>query len=547
MEFLIPLFIAMLISVSCIPLLTSWAVYNNIFDKPGIRKIHTQPIPRIGGLAIIVATLIPILIWIPISSLSIAIIFGIILISIEGFYDDIKDLNYKWKFSAQFISACLVVFVGNISLPISEQINFLNNLSYLSPLLTVIFLIAVTNAMNLSDGLDGLAGGTSLISLSIITVLCVDSGNNFALIISLSLIGSILGFLRFNSYPAKIFMGDSGSQFLGFTIGVLILLLFNSKNQSYSPILALLLMGMPILDMLTVMVIRIKQNKSPFEADANHFHHRIIRAGFEHYHAVLIIYSFHLIFVICAYLYRHAGDFVIAFCFITLSICFLIITHLLIYTTAAAKKISPYSSNVWYFKNTPHFTFISKATILAITCYFIIKGLFANDASSFDIGLLSGFMLLTLIVGSIKLLKLNQELVIKFSAYTAIAVAFYLQYNKDFIEVLHLFEALILTIAAIFIFIDLVSKNSYLSANPLDFLVILITLIVPVLLLNKQGYSDISLFILKVVIVFYCVEFLFTKNDNFLNVLRISIGIFFFSLLTSFLFYFLNPTTKAFL
>ena len=153
-------------------------------------------------------------------------------------------------------------------------------------------LVGITNAINLSDGLDGLAGGVTFLSLAAIAVLtyiAVDAG--FMLLATMSIMGSILGFLRFNTFPARIFMGDGGSQFLGFSAGVLAILLTQSSNTALSPALPLLILGLPILDTLMVMGERIYEGRSPFVADRKHIHHRLLALGFHHYEAVVTIYA----------------------------------------------------------------------------------------------------------------------------------------------------------------------------------------------------------------------------------------------------------------
>ena len=177
--------------------------------------------------------------------------------------------------------------------------------------LTFLFLVGVTNAVNLSDGLDGLAGGMSLLCLCAIALLAAVSGN--ALVVTLALIecGAILGFLRFNTHPAQIFMGDSGSQLLGFSIGVLAILATQGESTSVSAALPLLLLGLPILDTLAVMWQRVRAGRSPFSSDRNHLHHKLLALEFAHAEAVAVVYLLQVALFLVAYFLRFESDLVI--------------------------------------------------------------------------------------------------------------------------------------------------------------------------------------------------------------------------------------------
>jgi UDP-GlcNAc:undecaprenyl-phosphate GlcNAc-1-phosphate transferase len=147
--------------------------------------------------------------------------------------------------------------------------------------LTVVAIIGVTNAINLADGLDGLAGGISLLSFCCIGYLAYLEGDISVGLAALAFIGAIFGFLRFNTHPATIFMGDTGSQLLGFA-AITLSLALTQRQTALSPLLPLILLGFPVLDTLTVMITRILRKRSPFSADRNHFHHNLLDLGFRH-------------------------------------------------------------------------------------------------------------------------------------------------------------------------------------------------------------------------------------------------------------------------
>ena len=176
---------------------------------------------------------------------------------------------------------------------------------------TAFALIGITNAVNLADGLDGLAGGITLLSLGIIGILAYPTGDANVPLAAIAVIGSIVGFLRFNTYPARIFMGDGGSQFLGFSAGVLVVMLTQTSNSALSPALPLLILGLPIVDTGIVMAQRIREGRSPFSPDKNHIHHRLLALGLHHYEAVFVIYALQTLLVATAYFVRYESDWLI--------------------------------------------------------------------------------------------------------------------------------------------------------------------------------------------------------------------------------------------
>jgi UDP-GlcNAc:undecaprenyl-phosphate GlcNAc-1-phosphate transferase len=163
--------------------------------------------------------------------------------------------------------------------------------------LTTFVLVGITNAINLADGLDGLASGTSLLSLGIIAMLAYMTDHLTVIFIAVSVVGGILGFLRFNTYPPRIFMGDSGSQFLGFSAGVLVVMLTQQNDSALSVVLPVMILGLPIVDTLLVMGQRLYEARSLFLPDKNHIHHRLLVLGFDHYEAVFVIYLLQSILV----------------------------------------------------------------------------------------------------------------------------------------------------------------------------------------------------------------------------------------------------------
>ncbi|MDA8091367.1 MAG: MraY family glycosyltransferase [Nitrospiraceae bacterium] len=301
------LLLSAFITVSLIPLMTRLAETFQLVDFPGPRKVHTRPVPRVGGLAAALGAFVPVILWAASGSFMKAYLVGAGLIVAFGLIDDIKGLGHEIKFAGQFFAAVIVVLAGGIKvsslgtlLPGSAQLP-----GWVAVPLTIISIIGVTNAINLSDGLDGLAGGISFLVFCSIGYFGYLEGNRDVILLSLALAGAIFGFLRYNTHPASLFMGDTGSQLLGFSAAVLAIKITQGVTP-FSPVLPLVTLGFPVLDTLTVMVERIRGGRSPFSADKNHFHHRLIRLGLSHAEAVFAIYVIQAVMIIVAILFKYS-------------------------------------------------------------------------------------------------------------------------------------------------------------------------------------------------------------------------------------------------
>lgn len=311
MIYLSSLMISMMITIVLIPFFRSLALrWHAGLDEPGERKVHTVPVPRTGGLGMAIGASVPILLWAPYDRFAVSLIIGSGLIVAFGVVDDFRNLGFKAKFAAQIAAALAIVFIGEVrvrslgellpaGIPIPE---------WLAIPLALVLIVGVTDAINLSDGLDGLAGGISMLSFICIGFLALVTGHTVVALFSTTLVGAIMGFLRFNTHPATVFMGDCGSQLLGFMAISLSLGLTQGhagvEPFVTSPILPLLLVGFPVLDTLTVMSERIFEGKSPFQADKKHFHHKLLRLNLFHREAVLVIYVLQTSLVTAAFVFR---------------------------------------------------------------------------------------------------------------------------------------------------------------------------------------------------------------------------------------------------
>jgi UDP-GlcNAc:undecaprenyl-phosphate GlcNAc-1-phosphate transferase len=308
--------VALSITAALIPLLERWAHVFGLTDPPGPRKVHKTTVPRVGGLAMAVGVLVPTLLTVQLTPAAGGVVIGIVVLLLLGLWDDRKPLNYRTKFAGQIVAVALCMLIGGVRVgPVTAGgVEIFPGAA--TTLITFAFLIGVTNAVNLADGLDGLAGGLVLLCLCAIALFAATSGNSLVTTLALIEAGAILGFLRFNTHPARVFMGDSGSQVLGFSVGALSLMATRGDSSALSAALPLLLLGLPIVDTLAVMSTRIRAGRSPFAADSNHLHHRLLGLGFAHREAVLAIYLMQVSLVLLAYFLRFHPDLLVigAFC-----------------------------------------------------------------------------------------------------------------------------------------------------------------------------------------------------------------------------------------
>ena len=326
MIFLLTLLGSVLLTIALIPMFSVAAVRFNAVDFPNERKVHTRPIPRIGGVAMALGTFVPLLYAFRENDFLVAYLTGSSILVLFGIVDDFRELSPKVKFTGQIVAALIAVFYGGV---VIRSLGTLLSEGWALPSwsavpLTIFVIVGVTNAINLADGLDGLAGGICLLIFAGIGYLAYLAGNTTIGLISLALGGALFGFLRFNTHPATIFMGDAGSQFLGFSVVILAIAL-TQGSKVYSPILPLILVGFPVLDTLTVMILRITRGRSPFSADKNHFHHHLMKLGFLHPQSVLIIYVLQTTLVIAAIMFRYYSDWLLftgylSFCFAVLAV-----------------------------------------------------------------------------------------------------------------------------------------------------------------------------------------------------------------------------------
>ena len=273
-----------------IPFVKKIASHIGAIDIPDKRKVHTKPMPRLGGLGIYAGFLLGYMLFGEHTTMMNSILIGSFILIITGIIDDIKPLKAKYKLIGQIVASLIVVFYGGILLKDISFFGINMNFGWASYPITILFILGCINCMNLIDGLDGLAGGISSIFFLTIGIIGVMQGRTgLTVVITFIMLGSTLGFLVHNFNPAKIFMGDSGSMFLGFIIAVITLLGFKSIITS-SIIIPLCILIVPILDTMCAIIRRKLKGESISAPDKSHFHHQLLRRNCGVKGTVLSIY-----------------------------------------------------------------------------------------------------------------------------------------------------------------------------------------------------------------------------------------------------------------
>ncbi|MFA4906616.1 MAG: MraY family glycosyltransferase [Candidatus Margulisiibacteriota bacterium] len=300
LTFLLIFLIALILTILLTPMVRSFAPEIGAMDKPSSRKVHNLNIPRIGGIAIYLSFLVAVLFGLLLlggirgSVINPRPILGILLggsiVMLTGFLDDIYRLKPQIKFAAQLLGAATAIYFGVEINFVTNPFNGLVPLGWIAVPLTLLWLVGMTNAINLIDGLDGLASGVTAISAGTLFFVALRTHQLGAALLMLALAGAALGFLRYNFFPASVFLGDSGSYFLGFILAAASIIGVFKTTLVVALIIPLLILGVPIFDTIFAIGRRLREKKNPFAADNKHIHHLLLRAGLNQKEAVLAIY-----------------------------------------------------------------------------------------------------------------------------------------------------------------------------------------------------------------------------------------------------------------
>lgn len=524
--------VAMFITMVLTPPLMTAARRFALLDLPDERKVHAQPMPRIGGLAMAVGYVIPVLLWCSMSQLTLSLLAGIAVIIVFGVLDDRYALDYRAKFIGQFIAVFIVMFFGGV------RINYVpfHGIEAISPgisiPLTVFALLGVTNAINLADGLDGLAGGTTLLSYALIGLLAYSAQDYQLVLLVLAMAGCITGFLRFNTHPAQVFMGDGGSQFLGFTLGVLVITLTQRSDPALSPAMPLLLLGLPLLDTFMVMSQRLYERRSPFSPDKNHIHHKLLALGFDHYEAVIFIYLLQTALVVMANAFRYESDLLNMALFSGIFIGTVVLLRVLMFAGWRAHRHHPTElatpiARAAQWLETPgllgryYVWFVAATLPLFLVATTVFTSNFPRDGVYTVLALLS--------ISSFALLGQRQVNYVTFIdrliGYAAITVIVYYQVTtRDASPSFQMFENLyylLLLLALVFTF--RFARPGVFNVTPLDILVLVVALLVPNVLGPILPVARAGELILKLFVLFYASELLLAQRRIRAQTLRNSV------------------------
>jgi UDP-GlcNAc:undecaprenyl-phosphate/decaprenyl-phosphate GlcNAc-1-phosphate transferase len=329
-------------SITAIPVIIKISRLKNLMADPGERSSHVTKTPTLGGVAIFASTLISYFLWAnPDEGQLIHIsISAIVILFFLGVKDDILVLSPKKKMFVQIAASGLVVILADLRIENLFGIFGVNEVPYILSLpLTVFVFIALINAINLIDGIDGLAGGIGMISGGMFGLWFYLNGHYALSCLAFSLVGSLVGFLRFNySKTSKIFMGDTGSLIVGFLLTMFAVKFiqlnieyrFNPNASFSAPILAIVVLIVPIFDTLRVFIVRLKDKKSPFVGDRNHLHHLMIDSGLTHFQTSVILWTFTLVSTIVFITISKTTDNTISlYILIALFAAYMIVAHIL--------------------------------------------------------------------------------------------------------------------------------------------------------------------------------------------------------------------------
>jgi len=516
--FLSTLLFSVLVTTIAIPVLSKLAFRYHLLDIPDDRKVHIQPIPRIGGVAMAIGSLLPILYWMSADRMILFYLVGAFVIVFFGILDDTIGLSPVWKFSGQMIAAVLVVIGGGIKIKylgalLPDDFLLSDNAALF---ISVLSIVGVTNAINLADGLDGLAGGISLLSLACIGFLAYLEGNYPVGLVSLSLCGAVFGFLRHNTFPATVFMGDTGSQLLGFS-AITMALTLTQRSTPLSPLLPLIILGFPVLDTLTVMTGRILRGKSPFIADKAHFHHSLMNLGLHQTESVLVIYLIQAFLILSAYSFRFYSDWLLLLVYLGFSVSVLVIFSLSSRYNWQPKrhsliiKIKNYLS--YLRDDTNLIRYLFRALQLVMPLILLMTVFMSNHiVSSLKIASIATAIVLIFIMIFFKDVMGDW---IRTILYLLIPVTIY--YSDMVINDLNsmifkLYNCAFIFLAILNILVSKLTKRKIgFKSTPLDFLILFIVLAIPTIQQTNLHDFHMGLVATKIIIMYFSCEILFAE------------------------------------
>jgi len=514
---------ALFVASALVPLLVRWAPRFGLVDLPGPRKIHNVPVPRIGGIAIMVAALVAMLIFVAPRRDLTAYLAASVVLGVFGVVDDRVNLNYRLKFLGQIAAALIVVLWGGVLIT-RWPFTFEALLPvWLAVPCTVFALVGITNAVNLSDGMDGLAGGTSLLAAGSLGFLAWLGGDRITALFALCLMGAILGFLRYNTFPARIFLGDGGSQFLGFSVGVLAIVTVETANRAISPMVAVLVLGLPILDTVCVITRRVMEGRSPFSADRCHIHHRLLDLGLNQYEAVVVAYAAQILLVLLAWRLQYSEDAVLLGTYVMFGVVVLVALRLAERYGLPHLRTPGYESHITRAVDLARRHSLTirvprQALLIMVPASFVLASVLADSVAA-DLGWLA----LALLAGLLFLLRVRRMPFFAFERLTVYSVAatsvFLLETSPSVIGICSpcvrgFFVALAVLIG---LWLRFGGRRGF-EFNAMDLLIIAIVVVLP----NVPGIKETGMGVvaMETLVLFYASEIIITDHPRGWDALR---------------------------
>lgn len=321
-------FVTFLCSLIVTPIVEKIARHVKALDYPNERRLNKVPMPTLGGLAIFFSFMLGYMLYARSSVQMLSILMGSFLLIFMGMMDDINPLRTRYQLLVQVIAASIVVFYGQITLDYISVLGMNFTFSYpWNYMITIVLIVSIINAINLSDGLDGLCSGISSIYFLTISIIAfiMNAQQGLDTTLALIMLGSILGFLVYNFPPARIYLGDTGSNFLGFIIAVTTLLGYKTATFT-SLIIPLIILATPIIDVVFSIIRRILKKQNPFSTpDKGHIHHQLLKMEFSTRTSLLIIYAIDILFAALSIFYALGDTYYVIFIYVGLMIIFLFI------------------------------------------------------------------------------------------------------------------------------------------------------------------------------------------------------------------------------
>lgn len=531
MNYLFALVIATAISLAVIPVMMRLAPWLGMIDHPDPRKVHARPVPRVGGWGIVLGALLPITLLLPPTPAVLSYVVGVLVLLGFGTMDDRREMGHYSKFIGQALAVLPVVLYAGVYVTDLPLFGTAPIPAFVGIPFTAFALMGMINAINHSDGLDGLAGGEALLSLAALAFLGYLAGSDVVLTIAVAAMGGGFGFLRYNTHPAIVFMGDGGSQFLGFTLGFLAVYLTQEVDKSLSPAVVLLLLGLPIADILVVLWKRMSARMNWFVATRNHAHHRLLDVGFVHQESVIIIYAAQTLLVLGGIFLRYQNDWSLIIIYIAASVLFFAaLGYLERHPRMVRRNDEKYRVSTAISKMRHKLLVAAPRRFMeiALPAYLIVASCLISSVPR-DFGLAAAGIFLLLLVES-SLSKALRSILLRALIYVVATFVVYLNYNFPPPDVVWFNPLKIAFLVLLALAIGVAIKFSprrrefEFTTTAMDYLMVLIvftsllvSLTQPVAVGNR-----ISLFVFEVVILLYACELLIIEKRERWNELTLA-------------------------